>query len=61
MVKPQYALIGVGKDNKFGHPNESVLERLRDLKSKIYRTDENGEISIKVKREGRLKLECCVK
>ncbi|MGN1299744.1 MAG: DNA internalization-related competence protein ComEC/Rec2 [Clostridia bacterium] len=61
LVKPKIALIGVGKDNTFGHPNESVLERLRDLKCKIYRTDENGEISIKVKREGRLKLECCVK
>lgn len=61
LVKPEIALIGVGKDNTFGHPNESVLERLRDLKCKIYRTDENGEISIKVKREGRLKLECCVK
>lgn len=61
LVKPKIALIGVGKDNTFGHPNESVLERLRDLKCKIYRTDENGEISIKVKHEGRLKLECCVK
>ena len=61
LVNPEIALIGVGEDNKFGHPNESVLERLRDLKCKIYRTDENGEISVKVKSEGRLKLECCVK
>ena len=61
LVNPEIALIGVGEDNKFGHPNESVLERLRDLKCKIYRTDENGESSVKVKSEGRLKLECCVK
>lgn len=27
-VKPKIALIGVGKNNTFGHPNESVLERI---------------------------------
>ncbi len=32
-VKPQYALIGVGKDNKFGHPNGEVIERLENLRS----------------------------
>ena len=33
-VNPQIALIGVGENNKFGHPNEVVLERLMDLRSK---------------------------
>ena len=33
-VKPQIALIGVGENNKFGHPNEAVLERLIELRSK---------------------------
>lgn len=33
-VKPKIALIGVGKNNKFGHPNEEVLERLKDIRSK---------------------------
>ncbi len=33
-VKPQIALIGVGKDNKFGHPNESVIDRLKEKRSK---------------------------
>lgn len=31
-VKPKIALIGVGKDNKFGHPNHQVLERLNKLR-----------------------------
>lgn len=31
-VRPQVALIGVGKDNKFGHPNIEVLKRLEDLR-----------------------------
>ena len=31
-VKPKIALIGVGENNKFGHPNEDVIERLKDLR-----------------------------
>lgn len=30
LVKPQIALIGVGKDNNFGHPNDDVIKRLED-------------------------------
>lgn len=48
MVNPQIALIGVGKDNNYGHPNATVIERLEAINCKIYRTDEMGEISIKV-------------
>lgn len=33
-VKPKIALIGVGKDNTFGHPNDEVLERLNLLRCK---------------------------
>lgn len=28
-VNPQIALIGVGENNKFGHPNNAVIERLQ--------------------------------
>ena len=31
LVKPKIALIGVGKENKFGHPNADVLERLKRI------------------------------
>lgn len=33
-VNPEIALIGVGKNNKFGHPNEVVIERLKGNRSK---------------------------
>lgn len=45
-VSPKYAVIGVGKDNKFGHPSEKTLENLNDKKVKVYRTDISGEIVI---------------
>ena len=31
-VKPQIALIGVQKNNKFGHPNIDVIERLENIR-----------------------------
>ena len=31
-VKPKIALIGVGKNNKFGHPNDGIIERLENLR-----------------------------
>lgn len=53
-VNPKVALIGVGKDNTFGHPNNEVLTRLKEINCKIYRTDEMGEITIKVTRSGEI-------
>lgn len=47
MVKPRYALIGVGKDNKFGHPSEVTIQKLKEMNIKILRTDNMGEIVIK--------------
>ena len=55
-VKPQIALIGVGEKNTFGHPNTGVLNRLENLNTKIYRTDENGEITIKIDNKGKVKI-----
>ena len=46
LVNAKEALIGVGKNNKFGHPNQETLEKLEAKKIRIYRTDENGEINI---------------
>ena len=49
-VNPKYALIGVGKNNKFGHPSKETIKKLNDLNVKIYRTDEFGEITINVNK-----------
>lgn len=51
LVKPKIALIGVGKNNNFGHPNKDVLERLKYIGTKVYRTDECGEIMISINKK----------
>lgn len=50
MVKPKIALIGVGKNNKFGHPTSEVIQKLEKIKAKIFRTDLNGEIILRIYR-----------
>lgn len=47
VVKPEYAVISCGADNKYGHPTPETLKRLRDINAKIYRTDLNGTITCK--------------
>ncbi|MBU1177131.1 MAG: ComEC/Rec2 family competence protein [Patescibacteria group bacterium] len=44
IINPQASVISVGRDNRYKHPNDEVLERLRE--SIIYRTDKNGDIKI---------------
>jgi len=43
-VDPEVAVISVGEDNRYKHPSQEVLERIKDLI--IYRTDEDGDICI---------------
>jgi len=53
-VKPKIALIGVGENNTFGHPNDSVIKRLQEIGYKILRTDKMGEIEIRVNKKGKI-------
>lgn len=43
-VRPEIVIISVGKDNPYGHPAQEVLDRIGEIGSRIYRTDENGTI-----------------
>lgn len=56
IVRPKVAIIGVGKNNNFGHPNDEVLQRLESLYCNIYRTDLNGEISIEIDANSRVRV-----
>jgi len=44
-VKPAYAVIQVGADNKYGHPTDATLNRLSKKNIKVYRNDLNGTVS----------------
>jgi len=45
-VTPSVSVISVGGSNTYGHPAEETLSRLRNHGSLIYRTDQNGTVTI---------------
>lgn len=56
-VKPKYAIIGVGKENKFGHPSNITIQNLKKMNVKVYRTDEMGEIMMKINNKRKILIE----
>lgn len=43
-VNPEYTVIQVGANNKYGHPTDKVLKRLEKQKVKVFRNDLQGSI-----------------
>lgn len=44
LVRPELTIISCGKNNRYGHPHQEVLERLQKYGNKIKRTDQQGAI-----------------
>lgn len=52
-VAPRYAVVSVGKRNRYGHPAEGTLQKLSFVlgdSSRIFRTDRDGSITVEWKR-----------
>ena len=45
-VNPEVAIISDGEYNRYGHPSQDVLDRLKAAGVRVYRTDLQGEITI---------------
>lgn len=43
-LHPQAAVISCGKNNRYGHPHEELLERLEQVGSHVFRTDHGGAV-----------------
>ena len=51
-IRPQFALISVGKFNRYGHPRPEVLTRLADSGTCTFRTDTEGAVSLYLDSNG---------
>jgi competence protein ComEC len=58
-VQPRLAIISVGDDNPYGHPNAEVLERLADANVRVLRTDRDGAVHVLMSGKG-LEVTCFV-
>jgi len=45
-VQPEYAIVSVGKKNRFNHPSPDIITRLQALPSGLLRTDQDGAVNI---------------
>jgi beta-lactamase superfamily II metal-dependent hydrolase len=54
-VLPQIALISCGAGNPYGHPHDVTLESLSDVHAKTYRSDIDGDVTIRT--DGHMTLE----
>jgi len=45
-LKPERAVISVGRRNRYGHPAPETLERLAAAHARIYRTDVSGTVTL---------------
>ena len=58
-ISPKYGIISVGKRNRYGHPTEETLEKLKKHQIRILRTDQHGMIYYQwsaVTKRGRVKV-----
>ena len=51
-TQPEFAIISVGKFNRYGHPRAEVIERLSSESTCTYRTDITGATSFFLNRNG---------
>lgn len=54
-VKPTYAVISVGQDNKYGHPNLRVIRNLENIQTQVLRTDQLGDIIFEIDNQNIIK------
>lgn len=45
-VRPSVALVSAGALNPFGHPDEQIIQRLEEAGATVYRTDQDGAITL---------------
>ena len=55
ILQPDIAVISCGKNNRFGHPHEDTLERVKKVGSKVVTTPESGTVSVRIS-EGKTTL-----
>ena len=49
---PEYAVISVGLNNRYGHPSEETLSMMEQADAKVYRTDLDGTVKITSTKDG---------
>lgn len=55
-LDPSVALVSVGEGNRYGHPHADTVADLEESGASVLRTDECGDVSIRFKADGTLRV-----
>ena len=44
LIKPEYAVVLTGPNNKYGHPSKETMDKLKERSIEVHRSDECGDI-----------------
>lgn len=56
VINPKVAVISVGENNRYNHPNPETLERLGLHNASVFRTDMQGEVIFTPEEERKLTI-----
>lgn len=51
LLDPEVSLISVGAQNRYGHPTKEVLDVLGAIDSRVFRTDEDGTVTVSFRKD----------
>jgi competence protein ComEC len=51
-LRPEAVVIGVGAENRYGHPTDAALALYRDVGARVYRTDRHGSVTVEAGSDG---------
>lgn len=51
-ANPKIAVISCGRNNRYGHPHEELMERLENCGARVYLTPESGAVTVRAGRGG---------
>lgn len=56
-IHPSYSIISSGQNNVYKLPNKVVIERLKQIDTKLFNTQYNGEVTFKLNKEIKVETE----
>lgn len=56
LLNPEYSMISSGRKNRYGHPDKQIVDRLQNINSTIYNTQNTGAVIVHINRQGKMKI-----